>query len=93
MSITIAGTSFENHHYDQRGDVLYLSVADYEGPPAKASSTPEGHNVEYDETGRVVGMTLTNVSWLLDRDGEITITLPTGHVSSDDLAQALRPAA
>lgn len=93
MSITIAGTTFEDHHYDQRGDVLYLSVAQYKGPPAKASSTPEGHNVEYDATGRVVGMTLTNVSWLLDRDGEITITLPAGHVGPDDLAQALRPAA
>jgi uncharacterized protein YuzE len=93
MSITIAGTTFETHHYDQRGDVLYLSVAHYEGPPAKAMSTPEGHGIEYDETGRVVGMTLTNVSWLLDRDGEITVTLPAGHVSPDDLAQALRPAA
>jgi YD repeat-containing protein len=93
MSITIAGITFEKHHYDQHGDVLYLSVAHYEGPPAKASSTPEGHNIEYDAAGRVVGMTLTNVSWLLDRDGEITITLPAGHVSSEDLAQVLRPAA
>jgi YD repeat-containing protein len=65
--------------------VLYLSVPHYEGPPAKASSTPEGHSVEYDATGRVVGMTLTNVSWLLDRDGGLTITLPAGHVSPDDL--------
>jgi uncharacterized protein YuzE len=93
MSITIAGTTFEDHHYDQRGDVLYLSVAHYQGPPARATSTPEGHNIEYDTTGRIVGMTLTNVSWLLDRDGEITITLPPGHVGPNDLAQALRPAA
>jgi YD repeat-containing protein len=93
MSITIAGTTFDSHHYDQRGDVLYLSVAHYEGPPASASSTPEGHNIEYDAAGHVVGMTLTNVSWLLDRDGEIIITLPAGHVSPEDLAQALQPAA
>jgi len=93
MSITIAGTTFEHHHYDQRGDVLYLSVAHYEGPSDHALSTPEGHNIEYDAAGRVVGMTLTNVAWLLDRDGEIVITLPTGHVSPDDLAQALRTAA
>ena len=73
--------------------MLYLSVAHYEGPPASASSTPEGHNIEYDETGRIVGMTLTNVRWLLDRDGQITITLPAGHASPDDLAQALQPAA
>jgi YD repeat-containing protein len=93
MSITIAGTTFEDHHYDQRGDVLYLSVAHYDGPPAKALSTPEGHNIEYDAAGRVVAMTLTNVSWLLDRDGELTITLPAGHVSPADLAEALQPAA
>jgi YD repeat-containing protein len=93
MSVTIAGTTFEHHHYDQRADVLYLSVAHYEGPPASASSTPEGHNIEYDAAGRVVAMTLTNVRWLLDRDGQVTITLPAGHASSDDLAQALQPAA
>jgi hypothetical protein len=91
MIVTIAGTTFEHHHYDQRGDV-YLSVAHYEGPPASASSTPEGP-IEYDGADRVVGMTLTNVRWLLDRDGQITITLPAGHASSDDLAQALQPAA
>jgi uncharacterized protein YuzE len=93
MSITIAGTTFEHHHYDQRGDVLYLSVEQYEGPPARALSTPEGHNIEYDAIGRVIGMTLTNVAWLLERDGELTVTLPAGHVSQDDLAQALQPAA
>ena len=51
MTLTIAGTTFEQHHYDERGDVLYLSVADYKGPPAKAFSTPEGHNIEYDQSG------------------------------------------
>lgn len=93
MSITIAGTTFEHHHYDDRGDVLYLSAEGYEGPPASAFSTPEGHNIEYDGTGHVIGMTLTNVRWLLDREGEIIITLPAGHVGPDDLAQALQPAA
>lgn len=93
MSVTIAGTTFEDHHYDERGDVLYLSVAHYQGPPARALSTPEGHNVEYDASGRIVGMTLTNVRWLLDRDGHLAITLPVGHAGPDDLAQALKPAA
>jgi YD repeat-containing protein len=93
MSVTIAGTPFEHHHYDERGDVLYLSVAHHQGPPARALSTPEGHNVEYDAGGRIVGMTLTNVRWLLDRDGQLTITLPAGHASPGDLAQALKPAA
>lgn len=93
MSVTIAGTTFEHHHYDQRGDVLYLNVEHHEGPPARALSTPEGHNIEYDEAGHVVGMTLTNVAWLLDREGEVIVTLPAGHLSQDDLAQALQPAA
>jgi YD repeat-containing protein len=93
MSLTIAGNTFSRHHYDSRGDVLYLSVEDYAGPPASAVGTPEGHNVEYDAAGRVIGMTLTNVRWLLDRDGELTITWPTGHVSADDLSEALQTAA
>ncbi len=73
--------------------MLYLSVAHYEGPPASASSTPDGHNIQYDATGRVVAMTLPNVRWLLARDGQVTITLPAGHAGPEDLAQALQPAA
>lgn len=43
---------------------------------------------------RIQNLLLREVlSWLLDRDGEITITLPAGHVGPDDLRQALRPAA
>ena len=38
-------------------------------------------------------MTLTDVRWLLDRDGQVTITLPAGRASQDDLAQVLQPAA
>lgn len=93
MSVTIAGIAFDHHHYDDRGDVLYLSVEGYDGPPATAVGTPEGHNIEYDDSGRVVGMTLTNVRWLLDRDGDLTITLPARHVTADELADALSTAA
>lgn len=70
MSVTITGATFEHHHF---------GVAHYKGHPASASSTPEGHSIEYDEAARVVGMTLTNVRWLLERDGQITVTLPAGH--------------
>jgi uncharacterized protein YuzE len=89
MSITIAAATFEHHHYDQRGDVLYLSVADYEGPPAKAFSTPEGHNIEYDAAGRVIGMALVNVRFLLERDSELTLSLPPEHLSAETLAPFL----
>jgi len=57
MSITVAGIEFEHHVYDQRADVLYLTVAGYEGPPADADATPEGHGIEYDEKRRVIAMT------------------------------------
>jgi YD repeat-containing protein len=91
MSLRIAGINFDRHDYDDRGDVLYLDVAGYDGPPARAYSTPEGHNVEYDEDGRVVAMTLVNIRWRLERDGELTIT-PAAHVDAHELAEVLRPA-
>ncbi len=92
MTFTIAGTSFDQHEYDERGDVLYLSVG-MPREPTRTIATPEGHAVDYDESGAVVGMALVSVRHLLDRDGVLTITLPAGQVSPDDLAQALRPAA
>ena len=49
MTITIAGTAFDYHDYDARGDTLFLGVG---GPrkvlAARAYETPEGHVVEYD---------------------------------------------
>jgi hypothetical protein len=53
--------------------------------PANADAAPEGHGIEYDEAGRVVALTLVNVRSLLDRDGEVTITWPAGHVGAVDL--------
>ena len=29
MSVTIAGIRFDHHDYDERGDVLYMSVEGY----------------------------------------------------------------
>jgi hypothetical protein len=95
MSVTVAETEFAHHHYDDRGDVLYLSVEGYDGsqPPLNADATPEGHGIEWDDRGRVIAMTLVNVRWLMDRDGELRITWPDGHVSRDDPARVLTPAA
>jgi hypothetical protein len=50
MTVTLAGTTFDHHHYDDRGDVLYLSVG-APGEPARTIATPEGHAVDYDEDG------------------------------------------
>jgi uncharacterized protein YuzE len=88
MTVTIAGTSFDQHEYDARGDVLYLSV----GAPQEAVrtiATPEGHAVDYDESGAVVGMVLVNVRFLLGRDGALTVTVPPDRVVAAKIEPAL----
>jgi uncharacterized protein YuzE len=90
MKITVAGIRFDHHHYDPRGDVLYLNV----GEPQTAAhgiETPEGHAVHYDENWVVTGVTLLNVRWSLARDGELTLTWPPARVAADRLAAALAP--
>lgn len=77
MTITIADIRFEFHDYDPRGDTLFLSVgAPASVPPADAADTPEHHFVEYDEAGNVRAIELMNPRKLLERDGELPITLP-----------------
>jgi len=88
MSLTIAGISFDEHEYDERGDVLYLSV----GIPQaafKTVATPEGHAIDYDESGALIGMVLVNVKFFLDRDGALTVTLPPDRVLAAKIGPAL----
>jgi uncharacterized protein YuzE len=88
MTVTIAGTSFDQHEYDEHADVLYLSV----GSPREAArtiATPEGHAVDYDESDAVIGMVLVNVRFLLERDGAVTVTLPPDHVVAAKITPAL----
>jgi uncharacterized protein YuzE len=88
MTVTIAGTSFDQHEYDERGDVLYLSV----GAPREAVRTiptPEGHVVDYDESGAVIGMVLVNVRFFLGRDGVITVTVPPDRLVAAQIEPAL----
>ena len=88
MSVTIAGITFDQHEYDERGDVLYLSV----GPPQEASrtiATPEEHAIDYDQSGAVIGMVLVNVRLLLERDGAVTVTLPADRVVAAQIEPAL----
>ena len=95
MSVTIAGIEFENHEYDERADVLYLDVEGYAGGSADAHATPEGHGIEYDESVRVIALTLVNVKRLIERDGELKITWleVVGHVPSTQVVSALASAA
>jgi uncharacterized protein YuzE len=89
MKTTIAGIAFDYHDYDERGDVLFLHVGPPNGPPAKALETPEGHTVEYDEHGAIVGLELMGVRGALERDGELKLTWPPAHVEASALRRAL----
>ena len=95
MSITIDGIEFADSEYDGRGDVLYLSVTGYDagGLPPHGYGSPEGHGIEFDEERNAIQMTLVNVKWLIDRDGELRITWPDGHVTHDAPSVVLAAAA
>jgi uncharacterized protein YuzE len=84
----VADITFDRVSYDADGDVLYLHVGD----PTRAvdfDETPEGHGVRLDADGHVVGLTLVSPKLLLERDGELRVTLP---VPSDVPAEHLAPA-
>lgn len=75
MAITIAGIRFDYHDYDPRGDTLFISI---DGPLrhlADAYETPEGHTIEYDASGALVAIEFLNARRLLERDGELRLTL------------------
>lgn len=86
MSMTIAGIEFARVHYDSRGDVLYLNVANARRPPWDAHASEEGHAVDFDDTGRVIGMTIVGARWWLERDGVLNITLAAEDLTPQELA-------
>lgn len=75
MTVTIGDTTFDRVSYDADGDVLYLHVGDPRGA-ANFDASAEGHHLRFDADGRLVGVTILNAKWLLERDGKVTITLP-----------------
>jgi uncharacterized protein YuzE len=89
MTITIAGIHFDYRDYDERSDVLYLHVGVPTEQSAKTLETPEGHTVEYDEHGAIIGLELMGVRGLLERDGEVQLTWPPAHLAASALRQAL----
>jgi uncharacterized protein YuzE len=92
MAITIDSIDFDRHSYDERGDVLYLSIGEPQ-VAAETDATPEGHAIDFDSEGNVIGMVLVGVRWLMDRDGELRVTWPDGHVSHDAPSSVLPAAA
>jgi uncharacterized protein YuzE len=89
MTISIVGIDFDYVDYDERGDVLYLHLGAPDGPPAKAIETSEGHTVEYDEQGAIIGLELMGVRSSLEREGELKLTWPTAHLAASTLRRAL----
>jgi uncharacterized protein YuzE len=75
MKITVGDTTFDRVDYDAAADVLYLHVGD-PGQAAEFDESPEGHALRFDETGRLVGLTIVNVRQLLDGEKPIVVTIP-----------------
>ncbi|HEY5342829.1 MAG TPA: DUF2283 domain-containing protein [Solirubrobacteraceae bacterium] len=92
MTVHVGPYEFDHVSYDGDGDVLYLR----RGEPQKAEetfSTPEGHAVRMDHDRQVIGITIVNAKWLVERDGTITVTVPSLiETNADDLAAALATA-
>lgn len=74
MSVTVAGTEFDDVVADRDADVLYLNVSDSE--PVFWEETPEGHVVRFDVCRDLCGMTLIGVSEHLSKDGHVKVTIP-----------------
>ncbi|HZQ03695.1 MAG TPA: DUF2283 domain-containing protein [Gaiellaceae bacterium] len=85
MTVSLFGLEFDHVEYDERADVLYLSVGEPR-PPTRAEAAPQGHQVRYDDAGRVIGLTLVNVRWLLDQGENVEVPLDLRRV---DLEPAL----
>jgi len=89
MTIRIGNYEFDDVVYDAEGDVLYL----HRGAPVPAAETfgtPEGHAVKFDAAGEVIGLTLVNAKWLVEQNGQITITIPERiQTAASDIAPAL----
>ncbi|HEY2768797.1 MAG TPA: DUF2283 domain-containing protein [Solirubrobacteraceae bacterium] len=90
--MTIGSLTFDHASYDARGDVLYLHLGDPQ-EAAGSEETPEGHVLRFDADGKVIGLTIINAKWLLERDHAINVTVPE-HVAvgPDALAEALAAA-
>ena len=89
VNIRIGPVAFDHADYDAESDVLYLHV----GKPQEAESeeVPEGHVLRFEPgTQRIVGLTVLGAQAILDRDGELRITIPElVKASADHLAPAL----
>ncbi len=89
VSIKIGSLAFDRAEYDAEHDVLYLHLG--EPQDGEGEETPEGHVLRFAPgTKRIVGLTMMSPRFILERDGQLTVTVPeTVAASADDLAPAL----
>jgi uncharacterized protein YuzE len=85
VTIRLGLLEFDHVVYDGKADVLYLSVREPQ-EAARQEATPEGHVVRYDDRSNVIGITLVNAKWLVERDGKIELTV---QVDAGELTPAL----
>jgi uncharacterized protein YuzE len=92
MTVHVGPYEFDHVSYDKDGDVLYLRRGQQKAA-ADTFGTPEGHAVRLDRDGEVIGITIVNAKWLLERDGRLKVTVPSlMETDPTDLAQALTAA-
>ncbi len=92
MTVHVGPYEFDHVSYDNDGDVLYLRRGEQQSA-AETFGTPEGHAVRLDDGGEVIGITIVNAKWLLERDGKINVTVQSLiETNTDDLAEALAAA-
>jgi uncharacterized protein YuzE len=92
MTVQIGPYAFEHVSYDSDGDVLYLRRGERR-EAADTFGTPEGHAVRLDDNGDVIGITIVNAKWLIERDGKVAVTVPSLiETNAADLAAALAAA-
>jgi uncharacterized protein YuzE len=75
--LSIGPYTFDHAAYEAEADLLYLSI----GPPGRAKDgqdTPEGHEVDFDARGDLVGIQFYYPKRFLARDGKLTVTVPVG---------------
>jgi uncharacterized protein YuzE len=92
MTVTIGSLTFDHATYDEHGDVLYLHIGEHQAA-ADSEATPEGHVLRFNDRGEVIGVTIINAKWLLERDHAINITVPEHVVVGPEaLSEALAAA-
>jgi uncharacterized protein YuzE len=88
MTVTIGGIEYDNVLYDREVDVLYLWAGEPHRP-ASDDASPEGHYLQFGEDGSLIAITIVNARRILEREGKVTITLPTHRIETTDLGDAL----